>query len=426
MSVYTPAGTPSTSKLPVYFLIPGGGFNQDSSGTPDGSKLVAAGKDMIVVSLVYRIYIYGFLASEEVVKDGSVNNGVKDIYKALQWVQKNIGKFGGDPQKVTIGGQSAGGGAVSILMTVNDGTDAGLFKRVVGQSPSFAPVRTIEESQYQYDNLVAKLDCKGLTSLTCLRGRTTAQIQEVTATLPYPELKFEGAKSPVFMFNPVVDGSFIKKKTLEAFEAGEFVKVPGLFGNVQNEGTVFTPHTIKTSQDSKNFLSEQFPLLSPTQLDSIATDYDFAQNEGTALYWHQASAAYGEIRYICTSLQLTDIFTKNNIPNWHYLYDVQPEPFNQDKLVFHGAELEPVVGGTITGNKNKPLVPLMQGFWTSFIKSGNPDNGPSKGWQPWTKAEPKQMLFRIPTWKMGTVDEGISGRQARCARLNKISVAIGQ
>ena len=99
----------------------------------------------------YRVGLFGFLASAEVRDDptASVNNGLHDQRKALEWVQKYIHHFGGDPKHVTIGGASAGAASVFYHLTAYNGRDEGLFHAAAAESQSFATVLTIEESQYQ-------------------------------------------------------------------------------------------------------------------------------------------------------------------------------------------------------------------------------------------------------------------------------------
>lgn len=93
LDVYAPSKATSSSKLPVFFFIQGGGFTSNSNANYNGSGLLeASGMNIVVVNFNYRVGPYGFLASEEVLKGGSVNNGLKDQTKALQWVQKHISK----------------------------------------------------------------------------------------------------------------------------------------------------------------------------------------------------------------------------------------------------------------------------------------------------------------------------------------------
>jgi carboxylesterase type B len=141
IDVYAPSVATNTSKLPVYFFIQGGGFNFNSNANYDGSGLIAASQNQIVVvTFNYRVGPYGFLASQEVQASpsASLNNGLKDQRKALEWVQKYISRFGGDPKHVVLGGDSAGAASITYHLTAYGGRNDGLFVVSNFTSTSFA------------------------------------------------------------------------------------------------------------------------------------------------------------------------------------------------------------------------------------------------------------------------------------------------
>jgi carboxylesterase type B len=136
--VYAPSNANDKSMLPVYFFIQGGGFNFNSNANYDGSGLVAAsGHEIVVVTFNYRVGPYGFLASQEIEDSpsASLNNGLKDQRKALEWVQKYISRFGGDPKHVVLGGDSAGAASIAYHLTAYGGRNDGLFVVSTLQSP---------------------------------------------------------------------------------------------------------------------------------------------------------------------------------------------------------------------------------------------------------------------------------------------------
>jgi len=188
LDVYAPSHASKSSKLPVYFFIQGGGFNTNSNSNYNGSGLVlASDKNIVVVNFNYRVGPYGFLAGQEILKGGSVNNGLKDQRKALHWVQKYIECFGGDPRKVTLAGDSAGAASVNLQLTAYGGRDDGLFAGSAAESQSFAAVRLVNESQYQYDNLVIRTNCvSAKDTLACLRGLSAAELQSHNLNTPFP------------------------------------------------------------------------------------------------------------------------------------------------------------------------------------------------------------------------------------------------
>lgn len=203
LDVYAPGNVSSQSNLPVYFFIQGGGFNT-AYPTQNGSALVtASGGTIIVVSVNYRVSAYGFLASAELQAHGSLNNGLKDQRMALQWVQDNIAKFGGNPNHVVIGGPSAGGGSVALQLSAYGGRQDRLFHASAAESQSFGAIRTVDESQYQYDNLVNRTRCSpevtgNSDTLSCLRGLNITYLQ----THNIPDLFPGQLVPPSFLITP--------------------------------------------------------------------------------------------------------------------------------------------------------------------------------------------------------------------------------
>lgn len=134
----------NTTDLPVFVWIHGGGYAGGSASTFDPSSLMKTGKNgFVAVVIQYRLGPFGFLSSEEVRDQGGLNAGIQDIQLTLQWVQKYIGMFGGDPKRVTIAGESAGAGAVMILATAYGGSlGPTLFESVRQRTTSVVPMLT--------------------------------------------------------------------------------------------------------------------------------------------------------------------------------------------------------------------------------------------------------------------------------------------
>lgn len=225
--MYAPTNATADSKLPVFFFIQGGGFNVDSNPNLNGSGLItAADMDMVVVNFNYRVGPWGFLASREVQSGGSTNNGLKDQIKALQWVQKYIAQFGGDPDHVVVGGDSAGAASVTLLLTAYGGRDDKLFVGTAAESQSFATQWTVAESQWMYDNLVIRTECVVDDTLACLRNLSAEAIQKVNFNTPFPGSQ----DAPLYMYGPTIDGDLIQDYTYKLFAEGKFIKVPTIFG----------------------------------------------------------------------------------------------------------------------------------------------------------------------------------------------------
>ncbi|KUI74433.1 Cholinesterase [Cytospora mali] len=406
LDIYAPSSATPASKLPVYFFIQGGGFNTNSNPNYNGTGLVtASGNNIVVVTFNYRVGLYGFLANGNELRG---NYGLHDQRKAMEWVQKYIRQFGGDPSHVTMGGDSAGAASVSLHLTAYGGRDDGLFQAATAESVSFATVLTIGESQYQYDNLALRLGCVGNTSqtLACLRSKSAVEIQNVNYNIPFPR----DADPPLYMYNPVIDGDLVRTVTYTAFAEGNFIKVPVIFGDDTNGGTTFVPQNTSTLVQSDLFLRDQFPYLTLEHFATINTLYPNPNNTcpNVGCYWRQASNAYGEMRYMCPGLFISNAYTTNGVPqSWAYRWNVEdPDQVAQGLGVPHTAEIN-AIWGPYNTNGNAPLsyypggvnahaVPVIQGYWTSFIRTHNPNtyrvNG-SAQWVPWDSSKQGRLLF---------------------------------
>ena len=236
---------------------------------------------------------WGFLASEEVLADGSVNNGLKDQRKALEWVQQYISLFGGDPGHVTMGGDSAGAQSVDLHVTAYGGRDDGLFHATAAESQSFSGLRTVAQNQFAYDNLVIRTNCASAEdTLACLRNPSAKELQKQNINTPFP-----GAQNPpLYMYGPTLDYDFISDYTYRAYAEGKFVKVPAIGGDDTNEGTIFTPMDAANISDSDTFIKDQFPAISLSQLrvwNELYPVKGTPEFPDAGRYWREVSKGYG-------------------------------------------------------------------------------------------------------------------------------------
>ncbi|KAL4784263.1 Alpha/Beta hydrolase protein [Aspergillus varians] len=446
LDVYAPARFRggSSQLLPVYVFIQGGGFNVNGNPYYNGAGLIqASDMGIVVVTFNYRVGPYGFLSGSEILKGGSVNNGLKDHLQVLKWVQKHIREFGGDPDHVVIGGDSAGAGSVTILLSAYGGQDDGLFHAAAAESQSFAQMLTINEAQFAYDNLVFRTGCNSAgDTLACLRSLDIATLQRENIVTPLP-----GAQEPpLYLYGPVVDGDLIPDYTYRMFEEGRFVKVPVIFGDVTDEGTVFVPANLNSIAAANTFLQAQFPRLTPQHLSRINEYYFRNINSsqlypGATRYWHPVSKAYGELRYKCPGIAMSTAFTDAGVPNWNYHYSVQdPADEASGRGVWHVVEINAIWGldnvwwsETISSpppasyyTSNAPIIPVMQGYWTSFIKSFNPNKYRYPGsptWETWGGGGGERLFIRTGETRMESIP---GGQRKRCEYLISIGVELTQ
>ncbi|KAI0382479.1 alpha/beta-hydrolase [Hypomontagnella monticulosa] len=434
LDVYAPSDATSKSKLPVFFFIHGGGFSSNSNPNFNGSGLIeASGHSIVVVAFNYRVGPYGFITNGDLIK---ANNGLRDQRKALQWVNQHIAKFGGDPDRVVLGGDSAGAASISLQMVAYGGKDSGLFHGGAAESVSFATVLTIEESQYQYDNFSSRLGCGGYNSLACLRNKTIEELQTANTRWPYPGQ----SSSPVYMWNPVLDYDFLTDYTYNSFAKGEFVKIPVIYGDDTNGGTVFTPRDTSTLAQSENFLRAQFPYLTRTQLDKIDAMYPNPNTTcpSTGCYWRQVSNAYGDMRYMCPGLYISSAMTQYGVgSSYSYRYNVEdPQQMAEGLGVPHAVELSAIWGPQNSGGApqsylnngtNAAVIPVIQAYWTSFIRSLDPNTYRYPGsavWEKWDSNKQNRLLFE--TGGKTLMEKVDTNTSSHCEYFSSIGVDIRQ
>lgn len=367
LNVYVPASAKKTSNLPVMMWIHGGGFAAGAGSEPRYTNSALVPKGVILVTINYRLNVFGFLASEDLAKESgghAGNYGLMDMVAALEWVHANIGAFGGDPANVTIFGESAGSFAVNALTTAPHAR--GLFQKVIGESGAFfgsaIPMMSAAERAKRDQVWVDSLGVKNLDELR---------------KLPAEKLIEAAQKKSTIGFAPVLDGVFLPEPIPDAYAAGRQAHVPAIIGWNRDErsGTLskdMTEAKWKAYADehygehSAQFLTS-FPGDSDAQ--AIRSADDFTTDSFIAMggwKWAEADAKTGQA------------------PVYRYRFD-RPAPAEpnhpQGKYAFHSDELEYVFGtldvrqGATWQPVDRTLSQEMIGYWTNFARTGDP-NGP--------------------------------------------------
>ncbi|KAF9639938.1 putative carboxylesterase type b protein [Lasiodiplodia theobromae] len=234
LNVWTTGNASQNSSKPVLVFIHGGRFTIGESNTPffDGTKL-AASQDLIVVTINYRVSIFGFPGDAA----GPKNLAFRDQRLAVEWVRDNIVAFGGDAKRIVIAGQSAGGAAVDYWTYAyrEDPVVAGIVP-MSGNVWSF-PVSSAETAEARWHNVSAAAGCGGSGDgvLECMRGKDFEVIKKAVAGLKLPTVSGQGRSEAVFQ--PTVDNETVfDQETLKKMtQAGEFARVPYLVGNTHFE-----------------------------------------------------------------------------------------------------------------------------------------------------------------------------------------------
>jgi len=233
------------SALPVMVWIHGGAFTLGEGLQTDGGTTgdrIARETGTVVVSMNYRLGQFGFLAHSELTAESpdgaSGNYGLMDQTAALEWVQENIEAFGGDPDNVTIFGESAG--AFSVCSHLASAKSAGLFARAILQSGSCErPWPTLEDAESQGDAFAEALGCDSQQeALTCMRAKSADEV--LAALPPAPNFGFNPTDEPTGSWGPVLDGSFFTEQPSDSFTSGNFNRVPTILGFTREEARLFT------------------------------------------------------------------------------------------------------------------------------------------------------------------------------------------
>ncbi|EKM49797.1 uncharacterized protein PHACADRAFT_131622 [Phanerochaete carnosa HHB-10118-sp] len=277
LNVWTPANVPAGTKLPVVVWIFGGGFEGGGTSTFDGGVIVSRSIEMnmpvVYVSMNYRVTAFGFLASQEVKDAGVGNLGLQDQRQALQWVQRYISAFNGDPSRVTMWGESAGAISVALQMLTNGGNAEGLFRGAFMESGSPIPVGDITHGQKYYDALVSETGCSGAAdTLQCLRGVPFETLMNAVNQSP----SISSPQSLALAWTPRADGVFLPDDPQTLVTQGSVASVPFVTGDCDDEGTVFALSTLNISTDAEvqtYFKTFYVPNATSSELDTMLQLY---------------------------------------------------------------------------------------------------------------------------------------------------------
>ena len=359
--------------------IHGGAFNFGSASQPEYDGRNLSKKGVVVVTINYRLGPLGFLVhpllSKESAQGTSGNYGLLDQIAALKWVKRNIAAFGGDPNQVTIFGQSAGSRSVTLLLI--SPLAAGLFHRAIAESggpiigseylnPAFNG--NLANVSKMGQKLTSKLGCdKAEDVLAAMRARSAQEL-----------LVAADCKTNVFdeglFFAPVFDGWVLPKDPLAAYSGGRQHDVPIIVGSTQNEGTIYLADETDLSVERyQSFLKARF-----------------ADNSGKAFEMFPAdkatdvAPAIDKLLTVAANAQPARLVAQSMEPKkskaYLYQFTRRPDTAMARKLgVHHGVELAYVFGNMNKSdgydNTDLGLSEKMMEYWVNFAKTGNP-NGP--------------------------------------------------
>ncbi|HEX6244263.1 MAG TPA: carboxylesterase/lipase family protein [Polyangiales bacterium] len=409
LNVWTPELSPS-KPLPVLFWIHGGGNVNGSASEPvpytggmgqfyNGKAL--AERDVVVVTFNYRLGAFGFFAHPSVAGESggaAGNQGLYDQAAALEWVKANIGKFGGDPGKVTIFGESAG--SLDVCFHMTSPKSRGLFHGAISQSGGCTTKhKTLEQGRSEQGaRLATALGCEA-ADVACLRGKKTSEILAVTT----------GGTGPVY--SPVVEGAggFLPDQPRAQFDSGNVAKVPYILGSNTDEGTLFT--VVANIPDEAALIAALQRDLMTTDASLILAAYPADKFTGPTAQKDRYARILGDARLVCSTYDssIRAAAESSGIPAvWTYNFDVPVVIPSMPALKLgstHGAELTYVFGsspGFVAGSPSfnadgKAISDRLITYWTNFAKTGNPNGGGELEWPKFTSGANQRINFAAQT-----------------------------
>ncbi|CAM1505200.1 Fc.00g108370.m01.CDS01 [Cosmosporella sp. VM-42] len=350
---------------PVLVWIHGGGYvfgSKNGVPTPgyDPVGLLKHAQQyddgMIFVALNYRLGALGFLASPEVEADGALNAGLLDQRLALDWVQQNVHLFGGNPDRVTIMGESAGGGSALLQMTgsPNDTDIKAPFAQVIAQSPAIIPTAVAPESAHS-------------DFLALLNVSTLSEARQVSSeAIIQANARQIGAAPPTtYTYGPVKDNKFVQDLPLELFKKGAFDKsVKVLAAHNALEGGFFFDANVETEDEFHAWLQRSIPGLTDSEREELENNIYPANFDLGLGYVDQGSrqmALWGEAVIDCNFLAINEAFEGNS---YAYEFNVAPGLHIQDLTYTFNNPTSPAF---------KPKAQdILQTAITSFVINGTP------------------------------------------------------
>jgi para-nitrobenzyl esterase len=383
LNVWTPARG-SRERLPVMVWIYGGAFIGGATNWPlyDGTHF--AKKGVVLVSVAYRVGAFGFLAAPELTREsghGSGDYGLEDQIAGLRWVRENIAQFGGDPHRVTVFGESAGG--ISVSMLAASPQARGLYQRAISESGgSLTPPRsgagqgvpTLKLAEETGKSFLASLGAHDITTARQLPAETILKAERTV----------RGG------FWPTLDGYVIVGDEYELYEAGHFNETPVLIGTNSDEGAAFTPPKVSPAAYERQIRGEYGE---KADLILAANPHATDAEAHTAAKNNFRDSVFAWSTWRWASLQSEH---EGSRPAYLYYFDHRTPASPEGSS--HGSEI-----GFAFGNVGRPGVPpsatdqelsdLMSSYWVNFARKGNP-NGPGlPPWPAFSDATPSVMHF---------------------------------
>jgi para-nitrobenzyl esterase len=386
LNVWTEA-TSASERRPVIVWSHGGAFTIGDGSRNDGETL--AHKGVVVITYNYRLGPFGFFAHPELTAESgrkaSGNYGLMDLFAVLRWVQQNITAFGGDPNRVTLMGQSAGGRLIRAAVASSQGK--GLFQRAISQS---APVRiermlTRLEAEKAGQEEASKV---GASSLAELRAKSADEIQRLV----------QGGRL-------VIDGWYVTEDVSVTIAEGRQNRVDLLIGSNKDEGTFVSPYPTSPFFGLGNASARQFAESVRQRFGAKASAfleiYPIGSEEEARA--SQLAAMRDEVAWNARDWAQAQAKARGHAYLYYFVHEPPLSPGQPNWRATHGAEIAYAFNnpGPAWTDVDHALADAMSSYWVNFAKNGNP-NGPGlPSWPAIQTAAPEQVMILGPKIEVG-------------------------
>ncbi|MDH3336450.1 MAG: carboxylesterase family protein [Gammaproteobacteria bacterium] len=398
LNVWTPEWPAESPKAVMVWLHGGGNWGGAASvDYMDGTSLSRRG--VVVVSINYRLGVFGFFAhpglTAESSHHSSGNYGLLDQLAALQWVRDNIASFGGDPERVTLFGQSAG--AIDTAYLAASPLAKGLIHQTIQQSgPPIRPKASLAHAEQQGVKFAASLNAPAdaAAAVQFLRSLSGPDLQEAALT------KLQDTGGPPN--DPLIDGYLMPKDAAFSFREGEELSIPMIVGNNAHEHARGYGR-----EDILRVIDLNFGELAPEAVAYYGLDKSKLGN-GDPLYGPAGDQASADTRHRCPAVAESIWRSSNGRPTYQYEFD---PPVAGEKLTRHQAEIGFVFGNLLTTgylggpytNADRKISAQIQTYWTNFAKTGNPNLPSLDGLPEWPMFNPTTRPYLRFTQRDGPV-----------------------
>jgi para-nitrobenzyl esterase len=380
--IWAPDPLPATPAPVLIWLHPGAFVAASANLAAANGQRFAEETGTIVVAANYRLGAFGFLAhpalsNEDPTYPSSGNFGLLDQRAAFAWVRDHIAAFGGDPDRVTIVGSSAG--ALSVGLHLVSPGSGGLFHRAIMQSglPTIR-WRTREDAEQQGEQFAAALGCVDPAQVvTCMRTRTRDQ---VLSALPIgSDQVLEGQR---VQWSPVVDGVELPDQPRTLLESGAFARVPLMIGTNRDEGWVYVDRSFPgglTAEQYDTTLATDFGADAAAVASMYGTPEGATPEEAAARRKDVLAAIVGDAEYVCEARRVARLVERTATPVFAYSFEYDIDSVAVDRVI-HGLEYNLLFGNNFGAPSNyvltdadRELFRAMAGYWSRFAAQATPN-----------------------------------------------------